>query len=101
MGDTALGQRTRRETARIGDAPARCAGHTPTGIERCLTVCGIPMDSGEDRTMRIVVIGGTGLVGSKLVAKLRDQGHDAIAAAPPNVNTITGQGLAAALSGAD
>ena len=51
--------------------------------------------------MRIVVIGGTGLVGSKLVAKLRDQGHDAIAAAPPNVNTITGQGVAAALSGAD
>ena len=51
--------------------------------------------------MRIVVIGGTGLVGSKLVAKLRHQGHDALAAAPPNVNTITGQGVAAALSGAD
>jgi uncharacterized protein YbjT (DUF2867 family) len=51
--------------------------------------------------MRIVVIGGTGLIGSKLVAKLRDQGHDAIAAAPPNVDTITGEGLTAALSGAD
>ena len=51
--------------------------------------------------MRIVVIGGTGLVGSKLVAKLRDHGQDAIAAAPPNVNTLTGAGLAAALSGAD
>jgi uncharacterized protein YbjT (DUF2867 family) len=51
--------------------------------------------------MRIVVIGGTGLVGSKLVTKLRTDGHDAIAAAPPNVNTLTGEGLAAALSGAD
>jgi uncharacterized protein YbjT (DUF2867 family) len=51
--------------------------------------------------MRIVVIGGTGLVGSKLVAKLRDQGHDAIAAAPPNVNTLTGEGITAALSGAE
>jgi uncharacterized protein YbjT (DUF2867 family) len=51
--------------------------------------------------MKIVVIGGTGLIGSKLVAKLRDHGHDAVAAALPNVNTLTGQGLAEALSGAD
>lgn len=51
--------------------------------------------------MRIVVIGGTGLIGSKLVPKLRDHGHDAIAAALPNVNTLTGEGLAKALSGAD
>jgi uncharacterized protein YbjT (DUF2867 family) len=51
--------------------------------------------------MRIVVIGGTGLIGSKLVTKLRADGHDAIAAAPPNVNTLTGEGLAAALSSAD
>jgi len=51
--------------------------------------------------MRIVVIGGTGLVGSKLVTKLRTHGHDAISAALPNVNTLTGEGLAAALSGAD
>ena len=51
--------------------------------------------------MRIVVIGGTGLIGSKLVAKLRDHGHDAIVAALPNVNTLTGQGLAEALSGGD
>jgi uncharacterized protein YbjT (DUF2867 family) len=51
--------------------------------------------------MRIIVIGGTGLIGSKLVATLRDHGHDPIAAAPPNVNTLTGEGLAAALSGAD
>ena len=51
--------------------------------------------------MRIVVIGGTGLIGSKLVPKLRDHGHDAVAAALPNVNTLTGEGLAEALSGAD
>jgi uncharacterized protein YbjT (DUF2867 family) len=51
--------------------------------------------------MRIVVIGGTGLIGSKLVPKLQDRGHDAIVAAPPKVNTLTGQGLAEVLSAAD
>ena len=51
--------------------------------------------------MKIVVIGGTGLIGSKLVAKLRDQGHEAVPAALPQVNTLTGEGLAAALAGAD
>ena len=51
--------------------------------------------------MKIVVIGGTGLIGSKLVAKLRDHGHDAVAASPDTgVNTLTGQGLAEALQGA-
>ena len=52
--------------------------------------------------MKIVVIGGTGLVGSKLVSKLRELGHQAVAASPDTgVNTITGQGLAEALAGAD
>lgn len=52
--------------------------------------------------MKIVVIGGTGLIGSKLVVKLRDHGHDAKAASPDTgVNTLTGEGLAEALSGAD
>jgi len=51
--------------------------------------------------MKIVVIGGTGLIGSKLVKKLRDQGHEAIAASPATgVNTLTGEGLADALKGA-
>jgi uncharacterized protein YbjT (DUF2867 family) len=51
--------------------------------------------------MRIVVIGGTGLIGSKLVAKLREDGHEALAAAPDTgVNTVTGEGLADALEGA-
>jgi uncharacterized protein YbjT (DUF2867 family) len=52
--------------------------------------------------MKIVVIGGTGLIGSKLVIKLRDQGHDAVPASPQTgVDTLTGKGLAEALAGAD
>ncbi|OWV99815.1 SDR family oxidoreductase [Rhizobium sp. R693] len=51
--------------------------------------------------MKIVIIGGTGLIGSKTVDRLRKQGHEVIAASPnTGVNTITGEGLAAALSGA-
>src|SRR5262245_49436845 len=51
--------------------------------------------------MKIVVIGGTGLIGSKLVGKLRQRRHEVIAAAPATgVNTITGEGLAEALSAA-
>jgi uncharacterized protein YbjT (DUF2867 family) len=50
--------------------------------------------------MNIVVIGGTGLIGSKLVKKLRDHGHEAVAAAPDTgVNTLTGEGLAEVLKG--
>ena len=51
--------------------------------------------------MKVLVIGGTGLMGSKVVAKLNDHGHAAIAAAPePGVNTLTGEGLADAQTGA-
>lgn len=51
---------------------------------------------------RIVVIGGTGLVGSRLVAKLTKDGHDAIPASPSSgVNTVTGVGVAEVLEGAD
>jgi uncharacterized protein YbjT (DUF2867 family) len=51
--------------------------------------------------MRIVVIGGTGLIGSKLVQTLKERGHDAVAAAPSTgVNTLTGEGLPEALAGA-
>ena len=51
--------------------------------------------------MKIVVIGGTGLIGSKLVKKLREHGHEAVAASPnTGVNSITGEGLAEALKGA-
>src|SRR6188768_604396 len=51
--------------------------------------------------MKIVVIGGTGLIGTKLVRILRQQGHDALPASPSSgVNALTGEGLAAALAGA-
>ena len=51
--------------------------------------------------MKIVVIGGSGLIGSKLVTKLREHGHEAIAASPNSgVNTLTGEGLAEVLQGA-
>ena len=52
--------------------------------------------------MKIVVIGGTGLIGSKVVAKLAAQGYDAVPASPgTGVNTLTGEGLTRALAGAD
>jgi uncharacterized protein YbjT (DUF2867 family) len=51
--------------------------------------------------MKIVVIGGSGLIGSKLVKKLRQLGHEVVAASPSSgVNTITGEGLAEGLTGA-
>jgi uncharacterized protein YbjT (DUF2867 family) len=55
----------------------------------------------EEATMKIVVIGGSGLIGSRLVNKLREHGHEAVAASPKTgVNTLTGEGLAEALKGA-
>ncbi|HEX6685387.1 MAG TPA: SDR family oxidoreductase [Candidatus Limnocylindrales bacterium] len=51
--------------------------------------------------MKVVVVGGTGLIGSKVVTRLRGSGHEAVAAAPnTGVNTLTGEGLDAALAGA-
>lgn len=51
--------------------------------------------------MKIVVIGGTGLIGTKLVKNLREKGHEALPASPSSgVNTITGEGLKEALAGA-
>jgi uncharacterized protein YbjT (DUF2867 family) len=55
----------------------------------------------KEAIMKIVVIGGTGLIGSKLVKKLREQGHEAVAASPSSgVNTLTGDGLAEVLKDA-
>src|SRR5215472_1460419 len=55
----------------------------------------------KETIVKIVVIGGSGLIGSKLVTKLREQGHEAVAASPnTGVNSITGEGLAEALNGA-
>jgi uncharacterized protein YbjT (DUF2867 family) len=52
--------------------------------------------------MKIVVIGGSGLIGSKVVANLRQKGHQVIAASPATgINTITGEGLAEAMKDTD
>ena len=52
--------------------------------------------------MKIVVIGGSGLIGKKLIPLLRGRGHEAVSASPSSgVNTITGEGLGPALAGAD
>ena len=52
--------------------------------------------------MKIVVIGGTGLIGSKTVAILRQGGHEVVAASPKGgVNTVTGEGLKEAMAGAE
>ena len=52
--------------------------------------------------MKIVVVGGTGLIGKKLINKLKAQGHEAIPASPSTgINALTGEGLAAAFTGAD
>jgi uncharacterized protein YbjT (DUF2867 family) len=59
------------------------------------------LNTKKGKPMKVVVIGGTGLIGSKVVTILRSQGHDAVAASPRSgVNTITGEGLAEALAGA-
>src|SRR5882762_6519824 len=53
------------------------------------------------KSMKIVVIGGSGLIGTKLVRNLRQHGHEVVAASPSSgVNTLTGEGLARALAGA-
>ncbi|HWV75857.1 MAG TPA: NAD(P)H-binding protein [Isoptericola sp.] len=52
--------------------------------------------------MKIVVVGGTGLIGTQVIARLTEAGHDAVAAAPSTgVDTLTGQGVDDALAGAD
>src|SRR5712691_11236382 len=55
----------------------------------------------KDKTMKIVVLGGTGLIGSKVVNLLRARGHEVVAASPSQgINSITGEGLTEALTGA-
>jgi len=61
----------------------------------------IVLDTITEIGMKIVVIGGSGLIGKKLVSRLRQNGHEVVAASPDSgVNTITGEGLADALAGA-
>src|SRR5438874_10118369 len=59
------------------------------------------MGNTGDSNMKIVVIGGSGLIGKKAVMNLRQHGHEVVAASPSSgVNTVTGEGLAQALAGA-
>src|SRR5215475_13993206 len=61
----------------------------------------MPRSRMKETIMKIVVVGGTGLIGSKLVKKLQEHGHEGVAAAPnTGVNSVTGEGLAGALKGA-
>jgi uncharacterized protein YbjT (DUF2867 family) len=55
----------------------------------------------KNKNMKIVIVGGTGLIGARLVNNLRQQGHEVVAASPSRgINSVTGEGLAAALAGA-
>lgn len=61
-----------------------------------------PIQSKKGADMKVVVIGGTGLIGSKVVERLNALGHEAVSASPDSgVNTLTGEGLAEVLAGAD
>jgi uncharacterized protein YbjT (DUF2867 family) len=74
--------------------PFRDVNANGTGAKRC-------SDSKERTIMKIVVIGGSGLIGSKLVTKLRRHGHEAVAASPnTGVDTLTGKGLGEVLKNA-
>jgi uncharacterized protein YbjT (DUF2867 family) len=79
----------------------------PTMAEGLATLFrALPSHSGPPKvnrsfTMKIVVIGGSGLIGKKVVTDLREHGHEVLAASPSSgVNTVTGEGLAQALAGA-
>jgi uncharacterized protein YbjT (DUF2867 family) len=89
-------------TARIADNSR--LGWRVGGLDRgpAVAIVVATARSAKGDEMKIVVIGGTGLVGSKLVEKLRTRGHETLAASPDTgVNTLTGQGLAETLEGAD
>ncbi|HTL41663.1 MAG TPA: NAD(P)H-binding protein, partial [Pseudolysinimonas sp.] len=82
-------------------AAARVTDHSAALSELMTGGDTAPAPTGR-HIMRIVVIGGTGLIGSQVVARLTQLGHQAIAASPGSgVNAYTGEGLADALTGAD
>src|SRR5262249_48337615 len=67
----------------------------------CCAITCWALDINRSYHMKVVVIGGTGLIGSKLVALLRQRGQEVLAASPNSgVNTLTGEGLPQALAGA-
>jgi uncharacterized protein YbjT (DUF2867 family) len=80
------------------DKVSRPAGEHAPYIDHCNEFDRHPT---EERDMKIVVIGGSGLIGSNIVSRLRLYGHETVAASPrTGVNTLTGEGLAEALAGA-
>jgi uncharacterized protein YbjT (DUF2867 family) len=103
-GDEHLANLAHRHTEVAEPADHLGHGHLRGGV---VAVAGVRVDLGglerqlKGFTMKIVVIGGSGLIGSKLVTKLRAHGHEAVPASPASgVNTLTGEGLAEALDGA-
>jgi uncharacterized protein YbjT (DUF2867 family) len=79
----------------VGDA------ETAKAVSERVLEAAPPKDIQKGLTMKIVVIGGTGLIGSKLVPKLSEYGHETVAASPETgVNTLTGKGLAETLEDA-
>ena len=78
---------------------AQC--HRPKSGSSRLVMNTKSTQNGSSKNMKIVVIGGSGLIGTKLVKSLRQLGHEVTAASPSSgVNAVTGQGLAAVLAGA-
>src|SRR4029077_12720970 len=88
--------RTEMEIRRRVDNAARRSG----SLRHACGVTDMERKLARGDVMKIVVIGGTGLIGSKVVAKLKQKGHEELAAAlTTGVNTITGKGLKEAMAG--
>jgi uncharacterized protein YbjT (DUF2867 family) len=91
---------TRRRSSRQSRKPSP-ASATSTRAATSISGSDVVDIEWRTRAMKIVVIGGSGLIGTKLVSRLRQDGHEVVAASPNSgVNTITGEGLAEALAGA-
>src|SRR5258708_20008745 len=81
--------------------PISIRTHFSNPFKDLQVIKGSPVIDKGGSTMKIVVIGGTGLIGSKTVAILRQGGHEVVAASPKSgINTITGEGLKEAMAGA-
>jgi uncharacterized protein YbjT (DUF2867 family) len=86
---------------RIVETLRRIAQHSTCPPSQRRDERAIRRQQSEEQDMKIVVIGGTGLIGSRLVSTLRSTGHEVLPASPDSgVNTITGEGVDAALAGA-
>src|SRR6267142_300071 len=95
------------QDACVGPSASLYLGRRPRGEQSIYiphlrrTPLGSPVIDKGGKAMKIVVIGGTGLIGSKTVAILRQGGHEVVAASPnTGVNSITGEGLKEAVAGA-